>query len=248
MKSAFVQFALSPISRVLVVTLINTWCPEKLRDSEEKKGSLFDRNEIFLRNLIKSPSLEVHHYRPGQHNILYETCHISLHNIFSWWMVNRNFCEQGRLVSLLRLNSVLCSLTQFHFLDPDSTSLLFVYIKRFVRWNFVSSNYHMTWSAFALFLPRRTEFTFNIGHFSIILLFHSLLATFQVSISLIFDLFFKPLFWTKQIQGSERVKISLLVIFNFFPQINHFYYFTSLRGLQDEENHCAHLRDWVEEW
>ena len=60
----------------------------------------------------------------------------------------------------------------------------------------------------------------------------------------------------KQIQGSVRVKIneyvhawseflfvSLLVIFYFFPQINHFYYFTSLHGLQDVENHCAHLRD-----
>ena len=31
--------------------------------------------------------------------------------------------------------------------------------------------------------------------------------------------------------------------FPFFPQINHFYYFTSLHGLQDRENHCAHLRD-----
>ena len=60
----------------------------------------------------------------------------------------------------------------------------------------------------------------------------------------------------KQIRGSVRVKIkeyvhawfefpvvSLLVIFNFFPQINHFYYFTTLHGLQDVENHCAHLRD-----
>ena len=62
----------------------------------------------------------------------------------------------------------------------------------------------------------------------------------------------------KQIQGSVTLKVkineyvhawskfllvSLLVIFNFFPQINHFYYFTSLHGLQDVENHCAHLRD-----
>ena len=60
----------------------------------------------------------------------------------------------------------------------------------------------------------------------------------------------------KQIQGGVRVKIkeyvhawseflfvSLLVIFNFFPQINHFYYFRSLHALQDGENHCAHLRD-----
>ena len=52
-------------------------------------------------------------------------------------------------------------------------------------------------------------------------------------------------------QGSVRVKIkeyvhawseflfvSLLVIFNFFPQINHFFYSTSLHGLQDVENHC----------
>ena len=58
----------------------------------------------------------------------------------------------------------------------------------------------------------------------------------------------------KQIQGSVRVKIkeyihawseflfvSLLVIFNFFPQINHYYYFTSLHGLQDVGNQCAHL-------
>ena len=60
----------------------------------------------------------------------------------------------------------------------------------------------------------------------------------------------------KQIQGSVRVKInenvhawseflfvSLLLILNFFSQINLFYYFTSLRGLQDVENHCAHLID-----
>ena len=60
----------------------------------------------------------------------------------------------------------------------------------------------------------------------------------------------------KQIQGSVRVKIneyvhawseflfvSLLVIFNFIAQINHFYHLTSLHGLQDVENHCAHLRD-----
>ena len=50
--------------------------------------------------------------------------------------------------------------------------------------NFFSSNYHMTWSAFALILACRTEFAFNIGHFLIILPSHSLLATFQVSISL----------------------------------------------------------------
>ena len=58
----------------------------------------------------------------------------------------------------------------------------------------------------------------------------------------------------KQIQDSGRVKlkenvyglsffVSLLVIFNFFPQINHFYYFTSVHDLQDLKNHCAHLRD-----
>ena len=52
----------------------------------------------------------------------------------------------------------------------------------------------------------------------------------------------------KQNQGSVRVKIneyvhawseflfvSLLLIFNFSPHINHFYYFTSLHGLQDLE-------------
>ena len=56
----------------------------------------------------------------------------------------------------------------------------------------------------------------------------------------------------KQIQGSGRVKIneyvhawseflfvSLLLFFDFFPQINHFYYLPSLQV----ESHCAHLRD-----
>ena len=60
----------------------------------------------------------------------------------------------------------------------------------------------------------------------------------------------------KQIQATVRVKIKenvhawseflfvlLLVTFNFFPQINHFHYFTFLHALQDVENHCAHLRD-----
>ena len=42
---------------------------------------------------------------------------------------------------------------------------------------------------------------------------------------------------------SEFLFVSLLVIFNFFPQINHSYYFTSLYALEDVENHCAHLRD-----
>ena len=69
----------------------------------------------------------------------------------------------------------------------------------------------------------------------------------------------------KQIQGSVRVKVkeyawseflfvSLLVIFNFFPQINHFYYFTSLHGLQDVERfHISafpiyySLYNWIEE-
>ena len=58
--------------------------------------------------------------------------------------------------------------------------------------------------------------------------------------------FLKSLFWMKQIQGRVKVKIneyvhawskflfvSLPLIFNFFPQINHFYYFRSQHGLQD---------------
>ena len=60
----------------------------------------------------------------------------------------------------------------------------------------------------------------------------------------------------KQLQGSVRIKIkeyvhawseflfvSLLVIFNFFPKIDYFYYFTSLHSLQDVENHFDLLRD-----
>ena len=38
------------------------------------------------------------------------------------------------------------------------------------------------------------------------------------------------------------VRVSLLVMINFFPQINHFYCITSLDDLQDVENHCTHLR------
>ena len=41
----------------------------------------------------------------------------------------------------------------------------------------------------------------------------------------------------------EFLFVSLLVIFNFFPQINHLYYLRHLHGFQDVENHCAHLRD-----
>ena len=36
---------------------------------------------------------------------------------------------------------------------------------------------------------------------------------------------------------SEFLFVSLLVILNFFPKITHFYYSTSLHGLQDVENH-----------
>ena len=58
----------------------------------------------------------------------------------------------------------------------------------------------------------------------------------------------------KQIQGNVREKINeyvhawcefpfvLLLFFNFFPKFNHFYYLTSLLGLQAVENHCGHLR------
>ena len=31
--------------------------------------------------------------------------------------------------------------------------------------------------------------------------------------------------------------------FQFLSPMNYFYYFASLHGLQDVENHCAHLRD-----
>ena len=109
-----------------------------------------------------------------------------------------------------------------------------------------------------LVLARTTAgFAFKVGHFLIILSLHSLLATFQVYFSLIFDLFLKSSFWMKQIQGSVRVNfneklhawsvflfVSILVIFSFFSQIDHFYCFTSLHGLQDVVNHYgAHLRD-----
>ena len=61
----------------------------------------------------------------------------------------------------------------------------------------------------------------------------------------------------EQIQGRVRVKIKeyvhawsefffvslLFISFFLFPQINQFYYFTSLHALQDIENHSTHLRD-----
>ena len=43
--------------------------------------------------------------------------------------------------------------------------------------------------------------------------------------------------------GPSFFSFHFLSFSNFFPQINHFYYFTSLHGLQDVENHCAHSRD-----
>ena len=49
----------------------------------------------------------------------------------------------------------------------------------------------MTWSALALFLARRTEFAFNIGHFLIITPFHSLLATFQVYVFFLYLIYFE---------------------------------------------------------
>ena len=154
----------------------------------------------------------------------------------------RGMC--GILAFVLFLRNWLWELAFFlnHFTSFNSNfvSLLFPFLLRtnLRCWNFVSWNSHMTWSAFTLFLGCRTEFAFNMGHFLIILPFHSLLTTFEVYISLIFDLFFKSLLWIKQIQGSVRVKIIneyvyawskflfvLLVIFNFFPQINHFLLF-----------------------
>ena len=61
----------------------------------------------------------------------------------------------------------------------------------------------------------------------------------------------------KQIQGSIRVKLMNTFMhgpsffsfsftsyhFHFLSPHEAFYYFTSLHGLQDVENHCAHLRD-----
>ena len=43
--------------------------------------------------------------------------------------------------------------------------------------------------------------------------------------------------------SCEFLFVSLLAIFNFFPQINYFYYFRSPHDFQDVENHSAHLRD-----
>ena len=82
----------------------------------------------------------------------------------------------------------------------------------------------MTWSVFALFLARRTKFAFNIGHFLIILPFHSLLATFQVSITLIFDLFWSHCFgWnrSKVVLGSK-----LMNTFMHGPSFFSFHFFS----------------------
>ena len=91
-------------------------------------------------------------------------------------------------------------------------------------WNFVTSNYLMTWSAFTLFLACRTEFAFNIGHVLIILPDHSLLTTFQVSISLIFYLFWSHCFgWnrSKVVWGSK-----LMNTFMHSPSFFSFHFFS----------------------
>ena len=37
--------------------------------------------------------------------------------------------------------------------------------------------------------------------------------------------------------------VRVFLRFTSFPQLNQFYYFTSLHVLQDVKNHCAHLRE-----
>ena len=114
----------------------------------------------------------------------------------------------------------------------------------------------MIWSAFALFLARRTKFAFNIGHFLIILPFHSLLATFQVSISLIFYLSWSQCFgWnTSEVVRRSKLRNTFMhrpSFFSFhflsfltsFPKLTIFYYFTSLHGLQEVNHHCAYLKE-----
>ena len=104
-----------------------------------------------------------------------------------------------------------------------------------------------------LFLARRTEFAFNIGHFLIILPFQSPLASFQVSISFIFDLFWSHGFgWNRSkvvlesklrntlMHGPSFLSFHFLTFPISFPKLN---IFTSLHGLKDVENHCSHLRD-----
>ena len=144
------------------------------------------------------------------------------------------------------------------FCSNDSLFLLFPFCSEQMKdgWNFVSTNYHMTWSAFALFLACRTEFAFNIGHFLIILPFHSLLATFQVSISLIFYLSWSQCFgWnTSEVVRRSKLRNTFMhrpSFFSFhflsfltsFPKLTIFYYFTSLHGLQEVDHHCAYLKE-----
>ena len=64
----------------------------------------------------------------------------------------------------------------------------------------------MTWSTFALFLARRTEFAFNIGHFLIILPFIAYWPLFKFLFLYIWS-FLKPLFWMKQIIQTKGSKL-----------------------------------------
>ena len=69
----------------------------------------------------------------------------------------------------------------------------------------------MTWSVFALFLARRTEFALNIGHF-----FNNFAVSYPIghfSSLYFFNIWsiLKSLFWMKQIQGRVRVKINKYV-------------------------------------
>ena len=43
--------------------------------------------------------------------------------------------------------------------------------------------------------------------------------------------------------GPSFLSFHFLSFSIYFTKINHFYYFMSLQGLQDMENHCAHLKD-----
>ena len=79
--------------------------------------------------------------------------------------------------------------------------------------------------------------------FLIILPFHSLLATIQVSCHCFG--------WnrSKVVQGSKLMNTFMngprffwFHFFNFFHQFNHFYYFRPLHAVQDVKNHCVHLR------
>ena len=94
-----------------------------------------------------------------------------------------------------------------------SSNNCIIRVKSFNFWDF--KNLTENWAIFHIFSmwmiilsPYNCRVRFQNWSVLIILSFYSLLATFQVYVSLIFHLFLNSLLWMKQMQGSVRVNFN----------------------------------------